>query len=220
MRTLYTWTTPNGFKPAILLAELGLPYELRRVDLSKREQKSAAYLSINPNGKIPALVDDDVTVFESGAILQHLAEKHGRFLPASPKARARVLSWLYWQVGGIGPMFGQLHHFADEKPRNDGAYAHFLDEARRLASVLDGQLRGRDFVCDEYSIADVSTYPWVAGAAELMPEALEGALEVRRWLERIGKRPAVIAGMKLEPPRQHDDDVASTRLVAQRQPRR
>lgn len=198
MLTLHTWTTPNGKKPAILLAELELPYELRLVDLKKGEQKSPGYLAINPNGKIPALIDDDITLFESGAILFHLAEKAGKLIPAGARSRAEVLSWLFWQVGGPGPFFGQLHHWKDQTPRDESAYRYFLDEARRLAGVLDGKLANGDYVAGSYSIADIAIYPWFAAAAEKMPEALEGTTHVRPWLERVGNRPAVKLGMELK----------------------
>jgi GSH-dependent disulfide-bond oxidoreductase len=198
MITLYTWTTPNGKKPAILLAELDLRYELRRIDISKGEQKKPDFLEINPNGKIPALIDDGIVVFESGAILLHLAEKSGTLLPTTSQGRAEVLSWLFWQVGGPGPFFGQVHHFKDETPRDEGAYAHFVGEAKRLASVLDGPLAHREYVCDEYSIADIAIYPWFAAAAERMPEIIEDTKFVRRWLARMEERPAVRLGMALQ----------------------
>jgi len=198
MIKLYTWTTPNGRKPAILLAELGLPYELKLVDLSKREQKQPDYLAINPNGKIPALIDDDVTWFESGAILLHLAEKTQQFIPTAPQARAEVLSWLFWQVGGPGPFFGQVHHFQDEKPVDEKAYRHFLEESRRLAGVLDEQLKAREYVCGSYSIADIAVYPWFAAAREKMPEILTATSHLGPWLDRMAARPAVKLGMALE----------------------
>jgi GSH-dependent disulfide-bond oxidoreductase len=200
MLTLHTWTTPNGRKPAIMLAELGLDYQLKRVDLRQGEQKKSKYLSINPNGKIPALTDDEVVVFESGAILLYLAEKTGRLLPTSPRAKAEVLSWLFWQVGGPGPFFGQVHHFRDEEPREERAYAHFVEEARRLASVLDGPLAIREYVSGFYSIADIAIYPWFAAASENMPEILADTKHVRPWLARMAARPAVRMGMALAQP--------------------
>lgn len=198
MLTLHTWTTPNGRKPAILLAELNLPYQLVRVDITKDEQKDPSYLAINPNGKIPTLVDDGFAVFESGAILTYLAEKHGALLPKDTRGRAEVLAWVFWQVGGPGPFFGQLHHFKDEEPREEKAYEHFLEEAKRLASVLDGRMAGRTWVCDAYSIADIAIYPWFQAASELMPEALEGTKNLASWMKRMEERPAVQLGMKLE----------------------
>ena len=202
MLDLYTWRTPNGKKAPILLAELGAPYRLHLVDLGKGEQKKPEYLAINPNGKIPALVDDDggrkVTIFESGAILQYLAEKTGRFLPTEPAARAEVLSWVYWQVGGVGPMFGQVGQFGRQEPRNEAAFAKFRDEAKRLTGVLDGHLRGREWIAADYSIADITSYPWFAATSEMFPEVLEGAAEVTRWMDHMAARPAVTKGMALE----------------------
>jgi GST-like protein len=198
MIELHTWRTPNGRKPAILLAELGWPCTLRLVDLGKHEQKTPAFLALNPNGKIPALVDDGVVVFESGAVLQYLAEKAGKFLPREPKARAEVLSWTYWQVGGPGPIFGQVGSFAREEKRDEHAFQKFHEESRRLAGVLDGRLRDRDWIAREYSIADMMSYPWFAAIAEAQPDVLDGADAVKGWLARMGARPAVRLGMQLE----------------------
>lgn len=198
MFDLYTWRTPNGRKVPILLHELGLPYQLHLVDLTKNEQKAPAYLAINPNGKIPALVDRDgpggpVTVFESGAILQYLADKSGRFLPTEPAARAAVMSWLFWQVGGPGPTFGQLGSAAREPARYDKLVA----EARRLVGVLDGSLRDREYIAGAYSIADIACYPWFAQVAEEHGMVLEDAPNVAAWMARLAMRPAVIAGMSI-----------------------
>jgi GST-like protein len=202
MLDLYTWRTPNGRKVPILLAELDLPYELHLVDLSKGEQKTPEFLARNPNGKIPALVDRDgpdgepVTVFESGAILEYLVERTGRLLPTSARERADVKSWLYWQVGAVGPMFGQLASFARETPRNEKAFTKFLEESKRLTGVLDGQLRDREWIAGGYSIADIAAYPWFAVAASNLPEVLEGADHVKAWIERMAARPAVKKGMQ------------------------
>jgi GSH-dependent disulfide-bond oxidoreductase len=198
MMQLLTWRTPNGRKPAILLAELGWPCTLRLVDLGKQEQKAPEYLALNPNGKIPTLVDGEIVVFESGAILQYLAEKAGRFLPQTPASRAEVLSWTYWQVGGPGPMFGQLGSFAREEERDEHAFAKFHEESRRLAGVLDRHLHDRDWIAREYSIADMMSYPWFAAMAEAEPDILDGAEAVKAWLARMGARPAVQKGMQLE----------------------
>jgi GSH-dependent disulfide-bond oxidoreductase len=203
MYDLYTWHTPNGKKPAILFAELDLPYELHLVNLGQNEQKAPSYLRINPNGKIPALVDTEradgglVVVFESGAILQYLAEKTGRFLPASQPGRAEVLSWVFWQVGGPGPIFSQLFAFGRDRAANEGAYSKFFAESKRLALVLDGRLRDREWIAGEYSIADMTNYPWFAGIAQAHPEVLEGADKVNGWLKRMEARPAVKKGMSL-----------------------
>ncbi|MBV9945995.1 MAG: glutathione S-transferase N-terminal domain-containing protein [Myxococcales bacterium] len=205
MLDLYTWHTPNGRKPPLLLAELGWPYDLHLVNLGLNEQKAREYLKINPNGKIPALVDTEgsngelVVVFESGAILQYLADKAGRFLPADGPGRAEVLSWVYWQVGGPGPFFGQMIAFGREKPRNERAYAKFFEESRRLVTVLDGRLADREWIAGTYSIADMMNYPWFAAAAEFEPGALEGARHVRRWMDAMAARPGVTAGMNFKP---------------------
>ncbi len=206
MLDLYTWTTPNGRKAPILFAELDLPYNLHLVDLTKDEQHAPAFLAINPNGKIPALVDPDgpggkpLTVFESGAILMYVADKadrEGRFLPRDVAGRYRVIEWVMWQMGGLGPMYGQLGYFFRQKPRNDAAYERYLAEGRRLTKVLDAELAANDWVAGAYSIADMACYPWVRGMTEYVPELFEGVPAVHRWLERMGARPAVQKGMSL-----------------------
>lgn len=205
MLDLYTWRTPNGRKVPILLAELGMPYQLHLVDLGKKEQKSPAYLAINPNGKIPALIDRDgpggetVTLFESGAILLYLAEKAGRLLPTAPARRAEVLSWLFWQVGGPGPTFGQLGAAAKDASHDPRRYEQLVTEARRLVGVLDGQLRDREYVAGEYSIADIACFPWFVQVAEEHGLVLEDASHVSAWMARLATRPAVIAGMSVAP---------------------
>lgn len=204
MIDLYTWHTPNGRKVPILLAELDLPYELHLVDLSKGDQKKPDFLALNPNGKIPALVDSDgpdgerVSIFESGAILEYVAERAGRLLPKSARERAEVKSWLYWQVGGPGPMFGQLGAFARESPRNEKAFTKFFEESKRLAGVLDDGLRDRAYIAGEYSIADIANYPWFAGIDEHEPALLADKANVKAWLARMAARPAVQGGMKLQ----------------------
>ena len=198
MLQLYTWKTPNGRKVPILLAELGWSCELHLVDLGKNEQKAPGYLAINPNGKIPAIVDEGTVVFESGAILEYLAEKAGRFLPKEPRARAEVLSWTYWQVGGPGPMIGQLGAFAREENRDEHAFEKFHAEARRLAGVLDGRLRDRQWIARDYSIADVVNYPWFEALSKLQPDALDRAEALKGWMARMAARPAVKRGMALD----------------------
>jgi len=202
MLDLYTWRTPNGKKAPILLAELKWPYELHLVDLGQGDQKRPEYVAINPNGKIPALVDPEgpnglVVVFESGAILEYLADKAGRFLPKDQPGRAEVLSWAYWQVGGPGPFFGQLLAFAAQTPRNDGAFAKFFGESQRLVRVLDGRLKDREWIAGAYSIADIMNYPWFVALHERQPDALDGAEHVKRWLVGMAARPAVREGMGL-----------------------
>jgi len=198
MLRVYTWHTPNGRKLPILLAELGLDYELELVDLGKNEQKRPAYLAINPNGKIPALVDGETKIFESGACLEYLADKTGRFLARSGSERYETLSWLYWQVGGPGPMFGKLGGFEREMPRDEHAVEKFFDESKRLALVLDGRLRDREWIAREYSIADIACYPWFEAVQKTDARVLADAHAVRRWMDRMAARPAVAKGMKLE----------------------
>jgi GST-like protein len=207
MLDLYTWRTPNGKKAPILLAELGCPYGLHLVNIGEGHQNRAEYLKINPNGKIPALVDTEgvnaelVVVFESGAILEYLADKYGRFLPKEQPARAEVLSWAYWQVGGPGPIFAQLLAFAAESPPNQAAIAKFEAESARLVRVLDGRLRDREWVAGAYSIADIMNYCWFAEAAEARPALLAGANHVQRWMSAMAARPAVKMGMDLIVPK-------------------
>jgi GSH-dependent disulfide-bond oxidoreductase len=200
MIDLYTSTTPNGRKVTILLEELQVPYRLHHLDLSKGEQKTPEYLAINPNGKIPALVDEDgpqgkVTIFESGAILVYLAEREGKLLPREGQARYETLAWLMFQMGGIGPMFGQAGFFKHAKEQVPFAIERYLSEARRLLDVLEGRLATSPYLAGEYSIADIATYPWVASGTAFL--ALETDPNVRAWLERIGERPAVKRGMQL-----------------------
>ena len=206
MLVLHTFTTPNGRKVSIMLEELGLPYRVQSVDITRGEQFAPDFLAISPNNKIPALVDDEaeggtVSVFESGAILTYLAEKTGRFLPASGQARYRALAWLHWQIGGLGPMFGQLGYFgvrAEEK--NPAAIERFRAESDRLLGVLERRLAASPFLGgDEYGVADIASYPWAVIAEGLLKEILGESLAVkpalRRWLDTVGARPAVQRGM-------------------------
>jgi GST-like protein len=204
MLDVYTAPTPNGKKVPILLAELGLPWELHFIDFKKKEQKSPAYLALNPNGKIPALVDRDgeggkrVVVFESGAILLYIAERAGKLIPKDAQGRAEVLSWLFWQVGGPGPMFGKTKSFDTDEPGVDVAYEKLLEESKRLARVLDGHLKGREWIAaGAYSIADIACYPWFEAIAKPEPAVLEGCTEIAAWMARMAARPAVQKGMRL-----------------------
>jgi GST-like protein len=206
MITLYTWTTPNGRKVSVALEEMGLDYEVKPINIGANEQFQPAFLAVAPNNKIPAIVDQDapggpVSVFESGAILVYLAEKSGKFLPASGAARASVLEWLFWQVGGIGPMFGQLNYFAMRAPeRLPLAVDRFRDEALRLMGVMEKRLAAAPYLGgDGYSIADIATYPWVSAALGLVRgvagEALPALPSVDRWIAELAARPAVQRGM-------------------------
>jgi GST-like protein len=203
MIDLYTWTTPNGRKISIALEEMGLEYKVHPIDIGKDEQFSAEFLAISPNNKIPAIYDRDyeVSVFESGAILIHLAEKSGQFLPQSPAARAKVLEWLTWQVGGFGPMLGQLNHFMNRaEEKMPAAIQRFMEECIRLYKVLDQQLDGQDFVAGDYSIADMAIYPWsVVALAPIQAASGESLANVAAWHERMNARPAVSAGMQIPP---------------------
>mgnify|MGYP000058890979 CR=1 FL=1 len=198
MISLYTAATPNGWKASIALEELALPYETRALDLMQGDQKDAAYLAINPNGRIPAIVDhdeDDFAVFESGAVLMYLAEKTGRLLPTEPKARSRVIQWLMFQMGGVGPMMGQANVFFRYTPEKiPYAIDRYQRESRRLFEVLDGQLADREWLAGDYSIADIANYAWVH-TYSWSGVSVEGLPHLKAWLERIRYRPAVQRGL-------------------------
>ncbi|MFZ1681954.1 MAG: glutathione S-transferase C-terminal domain-containing protein [Rhizobiaceae bacterium] len=208
---LYSLPTPNGIKVAAALEETGLPYEAHRVDFSTNDQKSAEFLSLNPNGKIPAIIDPNgpggrpIGLFESGAILLYLADKTGKLLSSDPGTRWETIAWLFFQMGGVGPMFGQFGYFnnfagkeiEDRRPRQ-----RYLDETRRLLSVLDGRLAGRDFIAgDAYSIADIATWPWVRAldtayqGTEIL--GLDEFGHVGAWLDRCMERPASKRGLSI-----------------------
>lgn len=201
MLDLYTWTTPNGIKPLILLEELGLEYETHWVNIGKGQQFEEEYLRVNPNAKIPALVDDVTTVFESGAILIYLAEKAGKFLPKSGQERATALSWLFFQVGGVGPMFGQLGHFLHAEPRDEAAIDRYRKETNRLYGVLDKRLSQAPYLAVEYGIADMATFGWAKGYEryDVSPESIP---HVKKWIDRIAERPAVKRALAKKPPTQ------------------
>ena len=196
MIDLYSWTTPNGRKVSIFLEELGLPYEVHAIDIGKDEQFHPEFLRISPNNKIPAIVDRDagLTLMESGAILIYLADKTGRYLPGEGEPRYRVIEWLMWQMGGIGPFLGQAHHFLRfNKGKAPYAEERFRNEARRLYGVLDRRLDGRAFIVDDYSIADVATWPWIS-RFEWQEIDLDEFPNVKRWYLDVAARPAVQRG--------------------------
>jgi GSH-dependent disulfide-bond oxidoreductase len=202
MIDLYTWTTPNARKISIMLEEVGLPYAVHPVDIEQGEQRRAAYLAVNPNGKVPAIVDRDgpagrpLTLTESGAILIYLAEKTGALLAPEGAARAAALQWLMFQMSSIGPTFHDAYHFLALAPeRTPHAIEYFLAECGRVLAVLDGHLARREFLADAYSIADVATYPWIAAAVAARLPGLDALVHVQRWYAALGARPAVAHGM-------------------------
>jgi GSH-dependent disulfide-bond oxidoreductase len=198
MIELFTAATPNGWKASITLEELGLPYKVRRIDFDKREQKEPWYLQINPNGRIPAIVDHGnggFAVFESGALMIYLAEKAGKLLPTDVKGRSLVIQWLMFQMGGIGPMMGQANVFYRYAPeRIPYAIERYQREVRRLFEVLDARLAAHEFLAGEYSLADIANWSWVRGY-KWSGVTLDGLAHLTRWLDAIGQRPAVKRGV-------------------------
>ena len=200
MLRLYTWTTPNGRKASIALEELGVPYEVHPVNLGANEQLKPDFLALNPNHKIPVLADDDLVVWESGAILLYLAEKYGKLLPADRKGRLAAIQYAFFQAGGIGPNLGRLgaQLRKPEAERNREMVQIFSDEVKRLIGVLDRILAdGRPYLAGEYSIGDIMHYPWLQPLQGLRAPMLMEQPRVVAWLERIGARPAVQRGMKV-----------------------
>jgi GST-like protein len=199
MIDLYTWPTPNGRKVSIMLEELGANYTVIPVDIEKGEQHIPAFLEISPNNKIPVIVDHEngICLMESGAILIYLADKYKRFFADSFLERSRVTEWLIWQVGGMGPMLGQVHHFSYFNPsKSEYASERFRSEAVRLYQVLNSRLTGRDFICDNYSIADIACWPWVS-RYEWQDIDLRDFPNVRTWYQRILAREAVQRGYNI-----------------------
>jgi GST-like protein len=204
MIELFTAATPNGWKVSIALEEMGLPYTLRPLALSKLEQKEEWYLKINPNGRIPAIIDHDhgdFAVFESGAILIYLAEKCGKLLPTEPKARSRVLQWLMFQMGGVGPMMGQANVFYRYAPEKiPYAIERYQREVRRLFEVMERQLANNEYIAGpEYSIADIALWSWIAGYG-WSGVSVDGLTQMKRWMDLIGARPAAQRGRNIPPP--------------------
>jgi GST-like protein len=202
MIDFYYWPTPNGWKVAIMLEECRLPYRMIPVDIGKGEQFDPAFLAISPNHRMPAIVDHDaegdpVSVFESGAILLHLAEKTGRFLPEDALGRKEAMEWLFWQVGNQGPMAGQLSHFVNYAPDGqDYARQRYANEYDRCLGVLERRLEGRDYILRDYSIADMICWPWVL-IAKPLGQSLDAFPNVAAWRQRVKERPAVQAGVDL-----------------------
>jgi GST-like protein len=203
MIDLYTWGTPNGRKASIMLEECALPYTVHAINIGKGDQSKADFVAINPNSKIPAIVDREgpegrpYTLFESGAILLYLAEKAGKFLPKSIGARYQVVQWLMFQMGGVGPIFGQVHHFLRAaKEQVPYAIERYSKETQRLYAVLDARLAESEYLAGDYSVADIATYPWTA-RHEWHRTDLSAFPNVKRWYDAIGKRPAVVKGMQV-----------------------
>lgn len=205
---LWYWPTPNGWKVSIALEEMSLPYELKPVNIGAGEQFSREFQAISPNGRMPAIVDPDgpdgrpLSIFETGAILQYLGAKSGRFYPADARGKAEVDQWLFWQVGGLGPMAGQTHHFRQYAPamiRDQRQIAYgvrrYTDETHRLYGVLDRRLADREFIAGEYSIADMAAWPWILPEAQ--GQDLSDFPNLKRWMEAVGARPAVQKGRAL-----------------------
>ena len=198
MIDLYYWTTPNGHKITIFLEESELPYTIHPINIGKGDQFQPSFLQISPNNRIPAIVDQDpvdgstpISVFESGAILQYLAEKTGRFLPTDLRGRVETMEWLFWQMGGLGPMLGQNHHFAQYAPEKiPYAINRYIKETERLYGVLNKQLSEKEFIVGEYSIADMAAYPWIV-SHELQQINLTDFPNVQRWFESLQNRPAI-----------------------------
>ncbi len=196
MIDLYTWSTPNGRKVSIMLEELGLDYTTHPINIGKNEQFAENFLKISPNNRIPAIVDNDtgVSLMESGAILLYLAEKTGKFMSSDPAIRWETIEWLMWQMGGVGPMMGQAHHFIHfNKGKSDYAEERYLNEAKRLYGVLDRRLAGRDYLVGDYSIADMATWPWIS-RFEWQTVNLNSYPNVKKWYLAIAGRPAVQRG--------------------------
>ncbi len=192
---LHTAATPNGYKVSVALEEMGLAYEVVRVDLAKGEQKQPAFLALNPNGRVPVLVDDGFPIMESGAILLHLAEKTGQLIPADPRGRSRVVQWLMFQMGGVGPMMGQANVFFRYFPEKiPAAIARYQGEGRRLFAVLDGQLAKSEYLAGDYSIADIANWCWVRTAAWSGIDTA-GLPHLARWTAAIEARPAARRGI-------------------------
>jgi GST-like protein len=199
----YYWTTPNGHKVTILLEETGLPYTIHPVNISKGEQLDPAFIQISPNNRIPAIVDQapadggaPLPMFESGAILLYLADKVGRFIPAAWRARLDCIQWLFWQMGNLGPMAGQNHHFGLYAPEKlPYAIDRYVRETARLYAVLNRRLAEREYIVGEYSIADIASYPWIV--PERQQQNLDEFPHLKRWKEAIAARPAVIRAYAL-----------------------
>ena len=212
---LYTAATPNGYKVSIMLEELGLKYNVHKIDLSKGEQRESWFLEMNPNGRIPALKFNDDIIFDSGAILYYLADKFEKFLPKDKKKRMKVIQWLMFQMSGIGPMQGQanvFYRYLDQKI--PVAISRYQNECRRLYEVIDKQLNGKDWLCNDYSIADIANWCWIrvyywAGIN------IDGLENLKRWMQSMEKRPACIKGTKIPKRENSKKLIQNTRKIVQ-----
>jgi len=218
MIDLYYWTTPNGHKMTMFLEEAGLPYKVLPINIGKGEQFQPHFLKIAPNNRIPAMVDhapadggEPIAMFESGAMLVYLAEKTGRFLPTDIRERTQVMQWLFWQMGGLGPMAGQNHHFGTYAPEKiQYAIDRYVGETGRLYGVLNKHLAGREFIASEYSIADMACYPWIV-SHERQNQNLNDFPHLKRWFEAIAARPATVRAYEVaktvnSQPTVHDEE--------------
>lgn len=199
MIDLYTWTTPNGRKVSILLEELGLEYTVHPIDISKDEQFAPNFLAIAPNNRIPAIVDQEngIAMMESGAIMQYLADKTGKLISPDFATRWKTIEWLNWQMGGLGPMAGQTHHFVKYNPgKSTYAEGRYQNETKRLYSVLEKQLEGRDYIAGDYSIADIACWPWISRFEWQGIDVTEYS-NITRWYKNIAARPAVQKGYQI-----------------------
>ncbi len=212
---LYTAATPNGYKVSIMLEELGLKYNVHKIDLSKGEQRESWFLEMNPNGRIPVLKFNDDIIFDSGAILYYLADKFEKFLPKDKKKRMKVIQWLMFQMSGIGPMQGQanvFYRYLDQKI--PVAISRYQNECRRLYEVIDKQLNGKDWLCNDYSIADIANWCWIrvyywAGIN------IDGLENLKRWMQSMEKRPACIKGTKIPKRENSKKLIQNTRKIVQ-----
>lgn len=225
MIDLYYWPTPNGRKITIMLEEIEMPYRVVPVDIGRGAQFTKEFLAISPNNRMPAIVDDEpmgggepISVFESGAILQYLAEKSGKLMPSDPRGKYEVIQWLFWQMGGLGPMAGQTHHFREYAPEKiPYAIDRYTNEMNRLYAVMDRRLRDREYLAGDYSIADIASFPWVI-PHKLQGQNLADFPNLKRWYEAVTARPAVQRGRAVgrELPRQNPmDDEAKKVLFGQ-----
>jgi len=202
MIELYTWGTPNGQKVSVTLEEMGIPYNVHAVNLAKNEQKTPEFLAINPNGRIPAMVDTEgpggkpLKIFESGAIMIYLAEKSGKLLSRDPVRRMEAIEWLMFQMAGVGPMFGQLGWFKRNAPDNQQGITRYTDQTIRLAGVLDQRLGEAEYLAGEYSIADIANFTWVA-ILNFFNVNIDNTPNLKRWRDAIAARPAVQRGLKV-----------------------